>query len=146
MESAKPSGIRSAVSKMNFLGAEIMIDGVAFGDDREILAECRAWLREVTYKDWRFTIEVSPFSAFLLIEFHTHDNFGPGTVTIRKVSNLAIRHPVPHRQFLIFVMRAILEAENHEAMEKFRFRDEIIFNPHHPSPEYERVDFKSFIS
>lgn len=59
------------------------------------------------------------------------DNTRPGeTVTIDIRSRLDPFYEV--EEFVFWVYRRVVEMETHEVREKFRYRGEMIYNPHHP--------------
>lgn len=95
-----------------------------------------ALVRQVRYRNWIIEFQAGRGvlgSALFITLPEVDDNYNPGNVIrVMFIRNLPPLEMLDEAELVRWVFREIMWVERHEAMERFRYKGEMIFNPHTP--------------
>jgi len=88
-------------------------------------------LKQVSYKDWRFTVGEDQDRLYLQVAFDTTDNAKPSSIRHLQTGRKWMLSPYMTKSEIVqTAFKAALTAEEHETREQFRYKGEAIFGPH----------------
>ena len=98
------------------------------------LDDIRAVASQVRYKDWRFHIDAELLESgdsrpWLQVHFHAPDNENPEVSGPAKGRKWFLSPHMTESEVVGTAFKAVLTAEEHEAREKFKWRDRAVFGP-----------------
>jgi hypothetical protein len=95
----------------------------------DMKAVLQSIIEELSFRDWRFVLDVNDGNYYLHVEFDAPDAH-TGMMTPQRGRRWILEPGIDRGQVVQTALMAVLAAVEHEAREDFRYRSQPVYGPH----------------